>query len=238
MMVSITGKRGQNGFKEFTRQDEVNCVTREPLTAEEEAALKQEHQRKEKELLEKIQSAIACTNIFPLGRDRMYRRYWIFPSTPGLFIEEDYSGLTEDMLLPRPSSFQSNVQSQAPQVSAKTGDSLMSESTSSTDRGPCGDGVPLPKPVHKPNRWCFYSSCEQLDQLIEALNSRGHRESALKETLLQEKSRICAQLARFSEEKFHFSGKISMKPISFLFFLFLLISGSGVNIFQTIKRCI
>ncbi|TEA31406.1 hypothetical protein DBR06_SOUSAS15310005 [Sousa chinensis] len=204
---SRRGKRGQNGFKECTRQEEVNCVTREPLTADEEEALKQEHQRKEKELLEKIQSAIACTNIFPLGRDRMYRRYWIFPSIPGLFIEEDYSGLTEDMLLPRSSSFQDNVQPQDPQVSTKTGDSLMSESTSSIDQGPCDDSVQLPKPVHKPNRWCFYSSCEQLDQLIEALNSRGHRESALKETLLQEKRRICAQLARFSEEKFHFSDK-------------------------------
>lgn len=216
-MFSIIGKRGQNGFKECTRQEEVNCVTREPLTADEEEALKQEHQRKEKELLEKIQSAIACTNIFPLGRDRMYRRYWIFPSIPGLFIEEDYSGLTEDMLLPRSSSFQDNVQPQDPQVSTKTGDSLTSESTSSIDRGPCDDSVQLPKPVRKPNRWCFYSSCEQLDQLIEALNSRGHRESALKETLLQEKRRICAQLARFSEEKFHFSGKFSMETISFIF---------------------
>ncbi|KAF3830749.1 hypothetical protein GH733_004749 [Mirounga leonina] len=201
------GKREQNGFKEFTRREEVNCVTREPLTADEEEALKQEHQQKEKELLEKIQSAIACTNIFPLGRDRMYRRYWIFPSIPGLFIEEDYSGLTEDMLLPRPSSFQNSVQSQDPQVSTKTGESLTSESTSNIDQGPCDDSLQLPKPVHKPNRWCFYSSCEQLDQLIEALNSRGHRESALKETLLQEKSRICAQLAHFSEEKFHFSDK-------------------------------
>ncbi|XP_064148462.1 bromodomain adjacent to zinc finger domain protein 1A isoform X3 [Loxodonta africana] len=198
------GKRGQNGFKEFTRQEEINCVTREPFTADEEEALKQEHQRKEKELLEKIQSAIACTNIFPLGRDRMYRRYWIFPSIPGLFIEEDYSGLTEDMLLPRPSSFQNNVQSQDPQGPTKTGGS---ESTSNIDRGPHDGSVQLPKPVHKPNRWCFYSSCEQLDQLIDALNSRGHRESALKETLLQEKSRICAQLAHFSEEKFHFSDK-------------------------------
>nr|KAF6499144.1 bromodomain adjacent to zinc finger domain 1A [Molossus molossus] len=203
---SRRGKRGQNGFKEFTRQEEINRLTKEPLTADEEEALKQEHQRKEKELLEKIQSAIACTNIFPLGRDRLYRRYWIFPSIPGLFIEEDYSGLTEDMLLPRPSSFQNNVQSQNAQVSTKTGES-MSESTSNIDQDPCDDSMQLPKPVHKPNRWCFYSSCEQLDQLIEALNSRGHRESALKETLLQEKSRICAQLARFSEEKFHFSDK-------------------------------
>ncbi|XP_021574909.1 bromodomain adjacent to zinc finger domain protein 1A isoform X2 [Carlito syrichta] len=204
---SRRGKRGQNGFKEFRRQEEINCVTREPLTADEEEALKQEHQRKEKELSEKIQSAIACTNIFPLGRDRMYRRYWIFPSIPGLFIEEDYSGLTEDMLLPRPSSFQNDVRSQDPQGPPKTGESSLSESTSNIDQGPCDHSVQLPKPVQKPNRWCFYSSCEQLDQLIEALNSRGHRESALKETLLQEKSRICTQLACFSEEKFHFSDK-------------------------------
>ncbi|XP_075860212.1 bromodomain adjacent to zinc finger domain protein 1A isoform X6 [Microcebus murinus] len=212
---SRRGKRGQNGFKEFTRQEDINCVTSEPLTLDEEEALKQEYQRKERELLEKIQSAIACTNIFPLGRDRMYRRYWIFPSIPGLFIEEDYSGLTEDMLLPRPSLFQNNVQSQDPQVSTKTGESLKSESTSNIDQGPCDHSVQLPKPVHKPNRWCFYSSCEQLDQLIEALNSRGYRESALKETLLQEKSRISAQLARFSEEKFHFSDKpqTDNKPI-------------------------
>ncbi|XP_004867628.1 bromodomain adjacent to zinc finger domain protein 1A [Heterocephalus glaber] len=212
---SRRGKKGQDGFKELTRPVEINCVMQEPLTADEEEAFKREQQRKEKELLEKIQSAIACTNIFPLGRDRMYRRYWIFPSIPGLFIEEDYSGLTEDMLLPRHSSFQNNVQFQDPQVSTKTGESLMSESTSNKDQSPCDSSVQLPKPVHKPNRWCFYSSCEQLDQLIEALNSRGYRESALKETLLQEKSRICAQLARFSQEKFHFSGKpqTDSKPI-------------------------
>ncbi|XP_023577601.1 bromodomain adjacent to zinc finger domain protein 1A [Octodon degus] len=212
---SRRGKRGQNAFKELTREVEINCVMQEPLTADEEEAFKQEQQRREKELLEKIQSAIACTNIFPLGRDRMYRRYWIFPSIPGLFIEEDYSGLTEDMLLPRHSSFQNNVQSQDPQVSTKTGVSLMSESTSNEDQGPCDSSAQLPKPVRKPNRWCFYSSCEQLDQLIEALNSRGYRESALKETLLQEKSRICAQLAHFSQEKFHFSDKpqTDSKPI-------------------------
>ncbi|XP_010631902.1 bromodomain adjacent to zinc finger domain protein 1A isoform X1 [Fukomys damarensis] len=211
---SRRGKR-QDGFKELTRPIELNCVMQEPLTADEEEAFKQEQQRKEKELLEKIQSAIACTNIFPLGRDRMYRRYWIFPSVPGLFIEEDYSGLTEDMLLPRHSSFQNNVQSQDPQVPTKTGESLMSEPTSNKDQSPCDISIQLPKPVRKPNRWCFYSSCEQLDQLIEALNSRGYRESALKETLLQEKSRICAQLARFSQEKFHFSDKpqTDSKPI-------------------------
>ncbi|XP_074146680.1 bromodomain adjacent to zinc finger domain protein 1A isoform X6 [Sminthopsis crassicaudata] len=208
------GKRGQNGFKEFLNQEDSGYSKNEPFTADEEETLKQEQQKKEKDLLEKIQSATACTNIFPLGRDRMYRRYWIFPSVPGLFIEEDYSGLTEDMLLPKPksSSFQNNVQSVVTselQESTKTAESFKSESTSNID------STLLPRPVHKPNRWCFYSSREQLDQLIEALNSRGYRESALKETLLQEKSRIYEQLASFPEEKFHIPDKLQndSKPI-------------------------
>ncbi|XP_009866739.1 PREDICTED: bromodomain adjacent to zinc finger domain protein 1A, partial [Apaloderma vittatum] len=205
------GKRGQNGYKEFTRQEETACEKSEPLTAEDEEALKQEQQRKEKELLEKIQNATACTNITPLGRDRLYRRYWIFPSVPGLFIEEDYSGLTEDMLLPRTSSFQNSVQSctNEPQVFSTTGESLeSSESTSNIDQdSPTSVVVEVPRPVYKPNRWCFYNSREQLDQLLEALNSRGHRESALKETLLQEKNRIYEQLSSFPVEKFHIPDK-------------------------------
>ncbi|XP_042719241.1 bromodomain adjacent to zinc finger domain protein 1A isoform X1 [Lagopus leucura] len=204
------GRRGQNGFKEFTRQEDTSEKS-EPLTAEDEEALKQEQQKKEKELLEKIQNATACTNITPLGRDRLYRRYWIFPSVPGLFIEEDYSGLTEDMLLPRTSSFQNSVQSctNEPQVFSKTGESLKSsESTSNVDQDSHNSVVvEVPRPVYKPNRWCFYSSREQLDQLLEALNSRGHRESALKETLLQEKNRIYEQLSSFPVEKFHIPDK-------------------------------
>uniref|UniRef100_A0A8D0H262 Bromodomain adjacent to zinc finger domain protein 1A n=1 Tax=Sphenodon punctatus TaxID=8508 RepID=A0A8D0H262_SPHPU len=175
-------KRGQNGFKEFARQEETICEKGEPLTAEEEEAIKLEQQKKEKELIEKIQKATACTNISPLGRDRMYRRYWIFPSVPGLFIEEDFSGLTEDMLLPRQSSFQNNP----------------SEPTSNIDQdSDASIVVEVPRPVDKPNRWCFYGSRDQLDQLLEALNSRGHRECALKETLLQEKNRIYEQLNNF-----------------------------------------
>ncbi|KAL6084872.1 hypothetical protein STEG23_019646, partial [Scotinomys teguina] len=214
---SRRGRAGQSGVKQYMKQEEmICCIKQEPLPADAEEAGRQEQLRKERELLDKIQSAIACTNIFPLGRDRMYRRYWIFPSIPGLFIEEDFSGLTEDMLLPRPSSFHNSAQSHNPQVSVKTEESFMSESTSSLDQGPLDESVLLPKPVQKPNRWCFYSSQEQLDQLIDALNSRGHRESALKDTLLQEKSRICAQLAHFSEEKFHFSDKpqADSKPVS------------------------
>uniref|UniRef100_A0A0K8S289 Bromodomain adjacent to zinc finger domain protein 1A n=1 Tax=Crotalus horridus TaxID=35024 RepID=A0A0K8S289_CROHD len=205
------GQGEQNGFKDFSRQVGTTDDKCELLTAEEEAALKQEQQNKEKELIEKIQKATVCTNISPLGRDRLYRRYWLFSSIPGLFVEEDYSGLTEDMLLPRPSSFHNNVQahiSEKSQIVVKTGESLTTESTSNTCQDLDNSAiVNVSQPIQKPNRWCFYSSQEQFDQLLEALNSRGYRESALKEVLLQEKSRICEQFSSFPIEKFYISEK-------------------------------
>lgn len=55
-----------------------------------------------RQLLERIQKAAACTCLLPLGRDRLYRRYWLLPSAFTLFVEEDCFGLTEDMLHPKP----------------------------------------------------------------------------------------------------------------------------------------
>lgn len=55
-----------------------------------------------RELQERIQKAAACTCLLPLGRDRLYRRYWLFPSASALFVEADHFGLTEDMLQPSP----------------------------------------------------------------------------------------------------------------------------------------
>lgn len=117
------------------------------------------------------------------------------------------------MLLPRPSSFQHNslchIEDRSETVT-KIGESLKTESTSTIHQVlHAGATVEVSRPILKPNRWCFYSSQEQVDQLLGALNSRGYRESALKETLLQEKSRICEQLNSFSVEKFHISGKFS-----------------------------
>lgn len=57
-----------------------------------------------RELQDRIQKAAACTCLLPLGRDRLYRRYWLLPSAATLFVEDDCFGLTEEMLQPRQSS--------------------------------------------------------------------------------------------------------------------------------------
>lgn len=49
-------------------------------------------------------------------------------------------------------------------------------------------------PVHATylprTKWWFYDNVDSVDQLLLSLNERGYRESALKNTILQEKERI------------------------------------------------
>ncbi|XP_038646172.1 bromodomain adjacent to zinc finger domain protein 1A [Scyliorhinus canicula] len=244
------GKKTQVGFKSTQNREETEAVVierKEILTPEEEEALKHEQQKKEKELGDKIQNAISCTNILPLGRDRMYRRYWVLNSVPGLFVEEDYDGLMEDMLQPCPvKTLSEKLASQGNKLSDKTqgnessgngasgkmdlkqheqhsknvslaqnsSGSLQSSQPSTSKQDQILDtsySAQLHRPVNKPNRWCFYSSPEKLNQLIEALNSRGNRENSLKETLLQDKSRLTELLTNFPVERFNIPDKAPME---------------------------
>lgn len=158
-----------------------------------------QQQLKEKELLERIQKAMACTYILPLGRDRLYRRYWIFPSAGALFVEEDFFGLTEDMLEPRPTpepKIEALFSAESPvKTDATTKEPVLVQNTS--------------PPVNRPNQWFFYSTPEEVEQLIEALNPRGHRESSLKETLLQEKERIVLLMDSKAAQSYHHSGSVA-----------------------------
>ncbi|KAG8560770.1 hypothetical protein GDO81_015120 [Engystomops pustulosus] len=171
--------------------------------AAEEEILKQKQEKKEQELLEKMQLVTSCTNIIPLGRDRWYRRFWTFFSIPGLFVEEDYTGVTEDMLKPLSEREIEN----SPKVNGH--DSPVKEEEQEEEK------VEVPKPVDKPNRWSYYSTEEQLNELIECLNTRGYRESTLKDMLVQEKIRICQRLNNFPASRFHISdspGPTEVKP--------------------------
>ena len=63
------------------------------LTKEEEEDLAQqrreERKRKDQEFLNQLTKAVSRSAIQPLGRDRVFRRYWAFKSLRGLFVEDD-----------------------------------------------------------------------------------------------------------------------------------------------------
>ncbi|XP_026164186.1 bromodomain adjacent to zinc finger domain protein 1A isoform X1 [Mastacembelus armatus] len=162
------------------------------LTAEE----LEKEQEKVRELQERIQKAAACTCLLPLGRDRLYRRYWLLPSAAALFVEDDCFGLTEDMLQPRPKPTQDATTKMEDEEGVKEQSTDGSAGSSPAPLHTCG------LPVNRPNQWSFYSSMEEVDQLIEALNPRGHRESSLKEALLQERERLQQVLRSCDRNKY------------------------------------
>ncbi|XP_077477226.1 bromodomain adjacent to zinc finger domain protein 1A [Stigmatopora argus] len=146
----------------------------------------EEEQEKVRLLLERIQKAAACTSLHPLGRDRLYRRYWLLPSASALLVEEDVFGLTEDMLRPRPKAVRDGANDDDDDDDDDVQEEPAEGSVGSSPAPPQSGGPPL----DRPNQWFFYSSVEELDQLLDALNPRGHRESGLKEALLQERERL------------------------------------------------
>lgn len=64
----------------------------------------------------------------------------------------------------------------------------------------CCSGPDNHCPIHETNdnrlTWGYYSSPEELDNLIDNLNTRGLRENELKKVLLQEKLRILASMEK------------------------------------------
>uniref|UniRef100_A0A8C5HVH0 Bromodomain adjacent to zinc finger domain protein 1A n=1 Tax=Gouania willdenowi TaxID=441366 RepID=A0A8C5HVH0_GOUWI len=151
----------------------------DPLCAQSPEELERE-QEKVRELQDRIQRASACTSLLPLGRDRLYRRYWLLPSATALFVEDDSFGLTEDMLRPSTDS---------------THNATAARSIEDEEMDEPAEGSPAPlstcsTPINRPNQWAFYSSLEEVDQLIDALNPRGLRESSLRDALIQERERL------------------------------------------------
>ena len=58
------------------------------------------HEEKEKELIDLVNQLQRGHAIYPLGRDRTFRRYWVFSNLCGLFVEDDERYIPDDFLTP------------------------------------------------------------------------------------------------------------------------------------------
>jgi len=66
------------------------------------AKRKQDFLWKEAELLDQIRKHENKLGSHPFGRDRAYRRYWLFSTLPGLFVEYDDEFIGECLPSPTP----------------------------------------------------------------------------------------------------------------------------------------
>lgn len=67
-----------------------------------EADRKAEYTTKERDFVDNILNLQHGNAIYPIGRDRMYRRYWVFNSVPGIFVEDDEQHVLPELLQPSP----------------------------------------------------------------------------------------------------------------------------------------
>ena len=96
-------ENGDDGEKEEPEEQKLSPEEQEELKAkeaEEEKVKKEEYAAKEKELsdlMDQLQHGMA---IYPIGRDRLFRRYWAFNSIAGLFVEDHEDHVPDDFFQP------------------------------------------------------------------------------------------------------------------------------------------
>ena len=78
----------------------VENIEWDKVDPEERMMWKKLHEGKEKEMVELVNQLQRGHAIYPLGRDRTFRRYWVFNSLNGLFIEDDERHIPDDFLQP------------------------------------------------------------------------------------------------------------------------------------------
>lgn len=160
------------------------------LTQEEKDHIKNWSEKRQLELQTAVEAAQTECCLTPIGMDRTYRRYWIFKSVPGLFVEDSK---VQDFTIP------SSCLNLVPQDPNKV-------KNSNKRRDVKGDL--LEEPEHSDRKslicvnaheqlasrgkteWSLFSSIEELESLIENLNTRGHRENHLKNCLIRSKQKI------------------------------------------------
>lgn len=72
----------------------------ENISEEERRSMKERFMKHERQLSEAIDELQYSNAISPIGRDRTYRRYWVFRCLSGVFVEDDEQNISDDVLQP------------------------------------------------------------------------------------------------------------------------------------------
>ncbi|KAK2567493.1 Bromodomain adjacent to zinc finger domain protein 1A [Acropora cervicornis] len=196
-----------------------------PLTKEEEEELaqqrKDERKRKDQDFLNQLAKAVSRSAIQPLGRDRVFRRYWTFKSLRGLFVEDDDP---DQHLLLEPElkvkEIQKKIVSNPDVENGDEQDDDETEQRKQNDKASPDDSLTNGHKASEDERfkrkvlnilsayqltngslekdfgdlykkrpvvkWSYFSSKEDVDSLLDALNPRGYRERHLRDAIQQD----------------------------------------------------
>ena len=191
----------------------------EKIGKEERNRMKDWCRRREKELMDELTELQHSCVVSPVGRDRTFRRYWVFRSIAGLFVEDQEENIDATFLQAvskktcgSDCKAESSDDSASDGVKSSTSDKENLPSTAFQDNV-LGDvkteGPSLPSASNYEEKiiqqcvtvheqvacrgnvpWSFFNTPEQLDRLIDSLNCRGIREGPLKQALQEQHDRL------------------------------------------------
>lgn len=179
--------------------------SKQQLLQEETKMERNERILKEIEILEEeLYPLMATVNLKPLGFDRFFNRYWVFPSLAGLFVERS---VWNDERLVHHHSEDVVETTQAPHtldrresILASTKNTISPSTGSAILHAP--DSYPSPEPIdpalatnHLSSTWSCLAGQAELSLLLNSLNPRGEREVALQRNILRRKDRILSVVA-------------------------------------------
>ena len=151
-------------------------------------------------LRQKIRSHEGQYGVKPLGRDRAFRRYWVFNALPGLLVERD-DIFTGPCVTPCPKSPSSspanNKENEFESHSRKPGfPKKLSNRSMECNGDERSCSVHSANSESSDDQWVFYTSEEDIEQLLASLNERGIRESELKKVLLKDKDFVLDSISK------------------------------------------
>ncbi|XP_048585941.1 bromodomain adjacent to zinc finger domain protein 1A isoform X2 [Nematostella vectensis] len=155
---ATTGKEVKETTKDDDNKENESLADESMLTQEEEEARAQERklerERRDKDYLEEISKGTAMSNVQPLGRDRMYRRYWAFRCLKGLFIEDDEPELPQylETIVEEEEDFEDDEESESDEYdedNKQDGEQQQTKNTSTDNKETAAESRKLNRDINK-----------------------------------------------------------------------------------------
>lgn len=152
-----------------------------------------------------------------IGRDRTFRRYWVFRSTPGLFVEDDEQHIPDDFLCPIEQKVVANDASNVSNTGSDKENVLETSDKMDIDcpqleNKECIKSKDLSATSVNGShavQWSVFTAEKEIDQLIDGLNPRGIRESKLRQVISEQRDLICELVAQCNTSAFCSAGNQS-----------------------------
>jgi len=189
----------QNGYCSGEEEANAKSAAHSPMKgSDDENAIvnEEERTRLKKELRSEMLLQSSMSNLKPLGADRLHRKYWLFRSLSGLYVEGDSSKLPPSQIHSIASSPNGSTTNHEENPVEFTNSRLVSQPPKELQQKFAEGNKELQITSEEGTgcTWHCYINEDDFFALLDTLNPRGIREKSLKESLQVHKDDILSTI--------------------------------------------